>query len=193
MAHHGGNIDGCKKCVGVWAWVNDEEHAGSEGNVQRFSGLLLMISSWEGRPCDASQPRSLLCGCSCCRAWRGATGSCHCASEREASNASRPGAELFARDVVPHDRVGRALHDRGGQPASLRINSLSSTTITPPHSRPANKRRPAQEACKPGRAFDLPVHPRSGQSEHSGGGEAGLRLVETRAAVAVSVSRHVFE
>jgi len=33
---------------------------------------------------------------------------------------------------------------------------------------PANKRRPVQE-LGPGRAFDLPVHPRSGQSEHSSG------------------------
>jgi len=44
------------------------------------------------------------------------------------------------------------------------------------HSRPTNKRRPTQELCNPGRAFDLPVHPRSGQSEHSNGGEAGLWL-----------------
>jgi hypothetical protein len=42
---------------------------------------------------------------------------------------------------------------------------------------PANKRRPAQEACKPGRAFHLPLHPRSGGSEHSSGGEAGSSCI----------------
>ena len=32
---------------------------------------------------------------------------------------------------------------------------------------PTNKRRAAQVIGKPGRPFDLPVHPRSGRSEHS--------------------------
>src|ERR1700730_18919520 len=32
-----------------------------------------------------------------------------------------------------------------------------------------HKGRPAQEVCKPGRAFGLPVHPRSGRSEHNSG------------------------
>jgi hypothetical protein len=35
--------------------------------------------------------------------------------------------------------------------------------------RSADKQRAVQEVSKPGRAFDLPVHPRSGRSEQSDG------------------------
>jgi hypothetical protein len=76
----GRNIGGCKKMC--------------RGNVQRFSGLLPVISSG-GRAvlCDASQPRSLLYGCSCCRPWLDVTGFCHSASGKEDSNAPPESAQ----------------------------------------------------------------------------------------------------
>jgi hypothetical protein len=42
--------------------------------------------------CDAIRVRSQLYGCSYCHAWLGATGSCHCTSGRDESNALPRGA-----------------------------------------------------------------------------------------------------
>jgi hypothetical protein len=67
-----------------------EAPAGFAGNVERGFGLLIRRTSKRAVPCDASPPRSLLCGCSCCRAWRGATSFCRSAFGREDSNALHP-------------------------------------------------------------------------------------------------------